>query len=269
MLAAPTVATALALWQVPSAYFSCAPNNLMGQQLAQYLTAKGLDVSRMRFEGERLGLYFLPKGSELKHVSVIYDRAHSSFSELKPGIVDWDEALEGISWLHFSAIAPAINASLATVCKEAAEAAAKKGLIVSLDLNYRAKLWQWGKRAVDVMPEIVPFCDLLMGNIWAAEKLLDIPVESEKITSGTKETYTAHALETSQKIVHRFPNVKAVANTFRFDQEPSAVQYFATLYDSHSFCTSAEYNIQHIVDKVGTGDCFMAGLIYGVLKKFS
>ena len=263
------VASALALWQVPTSYLSRVPDNLIGRQLTKHLADKELNVSKMLSGGERLGLYFLPKGTDLKHAEVIYDRAHSSFSELKPGMIDWDKTLEDVSWLHFSAITPALNQQLADVCIEAASMAAQKGLVVSLDLNYRAKLWQYGKNPTDVMQQIAPYCDVLMGNIWAAEQLLACQINSEKLNCNTKEDFIEQAQETSKEMVHRFPNVKLVANTFRFDQSFGSLQYYATLFDQTSFCVSAEYSVEKIIDKVGSGDCFMAGLIYGVLKKFS
>jgi len=168
------VATALALWGTPSAYFTALPDNLLCRQLAAYLEEKGVDTSRMLFQGERLGLYFLPKGKDLKNASVIYDRAYSSFAALKAGTIDWDAVLADVGWLHFSAISPALSKQLAVVCMELLQAAAQKGVTISVDLNYRAKLWQYGVSPVEVMPGLVEYCDLVMGNLWAAEKMLGI-----------------------------------------------------------------------------------------------
>jgi 2-dehydro-3-deoxygluconokinase len=166
------VAAALARWQVPAMYISAVPDHLIGRHVVQYLAQQGIDVSRMFFSGDRLGIYFLPQGTDLKNAGVIYDRAYSSFSRLQPEAIDWDHVLHGISWLHFSAITPALNQNLADISKAAAAAATQKGIPVSLDMNYRARLWQWGRAPIDIMPDLVPFCDVLMGNLWEFEKML-------------------------------------------------------------------------------------------------
>jgi 2-dehydro-3-deoxygluconokinase len=256
------VAVALAHWQVPAMYVSGVPDHLVGRYVVQYLAQQGIDVSRMFFGGDRLGLYFLPQGTDLKNAGVIYDRAYSSFSQLQPGTIDWDQVLHGVSWLHFSAITPALNQNLADISKAAAAAAAQKGIPVSLDMNYRARLWQWGRAPIDIMPDLVPFCDVLMGNLWAFEKMLGCNINEEKLKTATKDIYLEEAQHLSKNLVHRFPKLRAVANTFRFDQQPGTVQYYATLFGAGQFHVSAEYKVD-VIDKVGSGDCFMAGLIYG------
>jgi 2-dehydro-3-deoxygluconokinase len=256
------VATALALWGTPSAYFSALPDNLLCRQLAAYLEEKGVDTSRMLFQGERLGLYFLPKGKDLKNASVIYDRAYSSFAALKPGTIDWDAVLADVGWLHFSAISPALSKQLALVCEELLKAAAgRKGLTISVDLNYRAKLWQYGVSPVEVMPGLVEYCDLVMGNLWAAEKMLGVGVDETLVAAGD---YLQHARLTSERIMEQFPRVKYVANTFRFDKGAGGIQYYTALYSGGTLYNSREYVSEKILDKVGSGDCFMAGLIRGL-----
>ena len=163
------VASALALWGVPVKYFTMLPVNGLSAQLVAYLKQKGIDTSPIRYGEGRIGLYFLTTGQDLKDNALIYDRGGSAFSNIKTGVIDWDEVLHGVSWFHFSAICPGIGQNVADVCKEALEAAEKKGATISVDLNYRAKLWQYGKSPVQVMPGLVNHCDLVMGNIWAAE----------------------------------------------------------------------------------------------------
>lgn len=255
------VATALALWGTPSAYITALPDNLLCRQLAAYLEEKGVDTSGILFQGERLGLYFLPKGKDLKNASVIYDRAYSSFAGLTPGTIDWDLVLADVGWLHFSAISPALSEQVATVCMELLQAAAQKDIPVSVDLNYRTKLWQYGVSPLAVMPDLVQYCDLVMGNLWAAEKMLGVEVEEALVAAGD---YLQHARLTSERIVGKFPRVKYVANTFRFDQGAGGIRYFTTLYTGGVLYTSREYVSEKILDKVGSGDCFMAGLIRGL-----
>lgn len=257
------VATALALWEIPSAYFTALPDNMMSHQLLAYLDYRGIDTSRVIFQGNRLGLYFLPKGRDLKNAGVIYDRAHSSFAELRPGTIDWDKVFKDVKWLHFTAISPALNATVATVFEEALKAASERKIFTSVDLNYRARLWQYGKAPVEVMPRLVQYCDLVMGNLWAAEKMLGVPVDAELSEGGTKDAYLAHAEKTSKEIIRMFPKTKIVANTFRFDKDGTGIQYYTTIYTDGRLYDSQEYTAGKIVDKVGSGDCFMAGLIYG------
>jgi 2-dehydro-3-deoxygluconokinase len=256
------VATALALWNVPSRYFTALPDNGLSEQIIAHLNKKNIDTTPVYYHGDRLGLYFLTKGKDLKHNALIYDRANSAFAGLKPGMIDWDKVLDGVSWFHFSAICPAISQQVADVCLEALQAASAKGITISVDLNYRSKLWQYGKHPQQVMPALVQYCDVVMGNIWSAEKMLGIAVLGDIHESGQKSIYLKEALSSSQRITEQYPKCKAVANTFRFD-DAEDIEYYGALYTDGEFYSSHEYKTNHIADKVGTGDCFMAGLIYG------
>ncbi|HYK55470.1 MAG TPA: sugar kinase, partial [Flavisolibacter sp.] len=162
-------ATALARWDVPVAYGTALPDNYLSKEIIAAVQQKNIDTRKIIFNGNRIGTYYLPQGADLKNAGVIYDRAHSSFWDLQPGQMNWEEVFTDVDWFHFSAISPALNANVAAVCKEAVEAARKKGITISVDLNYRAKLWQWGKQPLEVMPELVQNCDVIMGNLWAAE----------------------------------------------------------------------------------------------------
>lgn len=256
------VATALALWDVPSRYFTALPQNGMSAQIVDFLQQKDIDLSKIFYHGKRIGLYFLTKGQDLKHDALIYDRAHSAFAELQPGMIDWDSVLDGVEWFHFSAICPAISQNVADVCLEALQAASGKDITISLDLNYRAKLWQYGKAPKEVMPALAQYCDLIMGNIWAAELMLDLPLMQDIHESGQKSIYLREAQQMSEQIRQKFTKCKAVANTFRFDAKEE-ISYYTALYTGNEFHVSTEYSATHIIDKVGSGDCYMAGLIYG------
>jgi len=258
------VATALALWNVPSAYLSAVPDNSVTREIIDHLNAKDVDTSPMVFHGERLGLYYLPKGKDLKNAGVIYDRANSAYADLKVGQIDWEKVFDGVTWFHFSAICPAINQSIADVCLEALEVASKKNIVISLDLNYRAKLWKYGKEPIDILPQLAKYCTLIMGNVWAANKMLGTALHEDlKQAEGyAKDTLLAQATATSQEILNLFPACKAVANTFRFDHG-KGIRYYTAIYNENQLTVSEEYISDEILDKVGSGDCFMAGLIYG------
>ena len=224
------VASALACWEIPVAYSTAMPSNYLSQQLLQYVSEKNIDTSPVHFSGERIGTYYLPQGAELKNAGVIYDRAYSSFAQLKPGMIDWDKAFDGISWFHFSAICPAVSQGAADVCKEALQAAAAKNITISIDLNFRAKLWQFGKRPIEIMPELVQYCDIVMGNVWAAKEMLGIPMDADLAAKDNKALYQEQALATSKEIISRFPKCKAVANTWRFDH--NGILYYTNLYSN-------------------------------------
>jgi 2-dehydro-3-deoxygluconokinase len=260
------VSNNLALWGLPAKYFTALPDNGLTVQIIKSLQNNGVDTSSIHYSGNRVGLYYLTEGHDVKHNAIIYDRTNSAFAELKPGVIDWDKVLEGISWFHFSAICPAVSQDVADVCEEVLEIVSKKGITISVDLNYRAKLWQYGKSPLQVMPGLVKYCDLIMGNIWAAETMLGINIIPGIHESGQKSIYIKESLKTSQNIMEQFPKCKAVANTFRFDAT-NDVKYYTTLYTDNQLYNSGEYETGHVVDKVGSGDCFMAGLIYGFYNK--
>lgn len=246
-----------------AAYCSAIPDHYLSQEILQWLQSKSLDTSRVLLRGSRIGTYYLPQGTDLKGEGVIYDRAYSSFWDLFPGEIDWDSVLQNVHWLHFTAISPALNQNLADVCLEAAKAAVAKGIRVSVDLNYRSRLWQYGKKAVEIMPGLVQYCEVVMGNIWSAEAMLGIELPDFKPSRGG---YLEAAGKCSAKIVEQYPRCRFVANTFRFSGE-ERLEYYAGLYSDGQLYTSQLRSTDKVIDRIGTGDSFMAGLIYGLEKK--
>jgi len=261
------VATALAGWELPVCYGTALPDNYLSREICAALQRRKIDVSPIRFSGKRIGLYYLPQGTDLKNAAVIYDREHSSFSTLQRGMIPWEELLKGVGWFHFSAISPGLNPQVADVCLEALEIAAAKGISISVDLNYRARLWQYGKPAPEVMHPLLKYCDVVMGNIWSANALLGIPVDEDIHARGSRNDYLEHAVRTANAIMELFPKCSTIANTFRFDQEGGGILYYASLVREKQAYNSVDFVSHNIKDKVGTGDCFMAGLIYGLYQK--
>lgn len=253
------VANALATWKMPVKYCTALPDNYLSDEITADLNEKNIDTSAIIRTGARIGTYYLPAGADLKHAGVIYDRANSSFAGLRPGTINWDQLLEGCSWFHFSAISPALNEDAAVICKEALMAAAAKGITISVDLNYRARLWQYGKDPVAIMPELVSYCNVIMGNLWAVESLLGIAPVIAGSEGRTKQQLAAVAHESMQELKKHYPRATSFAYTFRLQNE-----YFACLDSDGMSAVSATFPIVNVVDRVGSGDCFMAGLIYGL-----
>ncbi len=260
------VAAALANWKLPVKYCTALPDNVLSDNLYTYLRERKIDDSTIQKGGSRIGTYYMPQGSDLKHAAVIYDRANSAFSQLQPGMINWDDVFEDSNWFHFSAITPSLNENTVAVCKEALKVATQKKLTISVDLNYRAKLWQWGKKPIEVMPELVDYCHIIMGNIWSAEVLLGIPFDADIHARGAKKDYLEQALQTAQSIFQQYRNCRLMAQTFRFDED-AGIRYYGAVDTREKQYVSKEFCSKKINDKAGSGDCFMAGIIYGLQQK--
>ena len=261
------VASALAKWDLPAAFCTALPDNYISKDILGVLRERKIRTDCILFSGQRIGSYWLTQGKDLKNQSVIYDRDHSAFCDLKKGAFNWDHILQDVSWFHFSAISPALNDSVAAVCLEAVQAASKRNITISVDLNHRPKLWKQ-RSPHDVMSQLLPYCDVVMGNIWSAHDLLGIHLDLQLIQTNDKSSYLQHAHQTSVKILKRFARVKTVACTFRFEEGEQGILYYASLYSAHQWADSSVYRSEKVIDRVGTGDCFMAGLIYGLYKQF-
>jgi len=258
------VATALAKWNVPVKYCTALPDNYLSKEICEELEGKNIDTSAIKFSGNRIGIYYLPKGAELKSAGVIYDRAYSSFGELKPGMINWNDVLKDCRWFHFSAISPALNENVVAVCHEALEVATAKGIKISVDLNYRHKLWQYGKKPVDVMPGLVKYCNVIMGNLWAVESLLGIDSTIKESAGKSKEELTEATGKSMLQLHKHYPKAETFAYTFRLEKH-----YFAVVQHGPKMAVSKTYEIKNTIDKAGSGDCFMGGLIYGLTKDHS
>ncbi|RFS24674.1 sugar kinase [Chitinophaga silvatica] len=260
------VAASLAQWGTDVAYISKVPENGLSKDIVSQLGLKGIATDRMIWGGERIGLYYLAQGSDLKHAEVVYDRADSAFSTIEAKTQDWDALLGDAEWFHWSAITPALNENMVTICEEVLKAASRKGMTISTDLNYRSKLWQYGKHPIAVMPTLVQYCDVIMGNIWAANLMLDTELDEDAIGTNTKEAYLQQAEAVSTAIFSQYKKCKRIAFTFRFSDGPTHNRYYTFYNHDNVISISKEYETNEVVDRVGSGDCFMAGLIHMQLK---
>jgi len=258
------VAVTLANFGVQVDFVTRLPQNDIGDACLNYLRQLGVGTTKIVRGGERLGIYFLENGADQRGSKVVYDRSGSSISTVEPEMIDWRTAFEGASWFHVTGITPAISKGCADAALEAVRAAEKMGLTVSLDLNYRAKLWKWGKPARDVMTDLVKCADITIGNEEDAEKVFGIQAPSVDVVAGKvdQEAYRTVA----EKLKAQFPNLDKIAITVRGSISASHNTWSGVLYDGKAFYTAPVYDIAHIVDRVGGGDAFAGGLIYGLLK---
>lgn len=255
------VSVSLANYGMDAAFVTVLPNNDIAQACVRELRGFGVDVSKIAYGAGRMGIYFLETGSNQRPSKVIYDRAESSIALAAPGMLDWAKVLEGVSWFHFTGITPAISKSAAELTLEALQASKKLGMHVSCDLNYRKNLWKWGRRADEVMTELVRYVDTVIANEEDFQMALGLPaashVESGELNAEDYRLVAAAAME-------KFPNIQRVAITLRESKNANINHWAACLYDGKAFYLSRKYAITDIVDRVGGGDSFGGGLIFGL-----
>jgi len=257
------VAVSLANYGIDVDFVTRLPKNDIGLACMKDLRKYGVGVNNIVWGGERLGIYFLETGAVSRGSKVVYDRAHSSIAEIKSGMIDWDAIFQGVEWFHWTGITPAISQGAADVCLEAIKKANEKGITVSCDLNYRKNLWKYGKSAGEVMPELVAGCDVILGNEEDAEKVLGIKPEGVDVTGGHVEGAAYESV--SRQIMAKYPQCKKVITTLRGSVNANNNSWSGVLWDGKTLFESPTYQITHIVDRVGGGDSFMGGLIYGLL----
>jgi 2-dehydro-3-deoxygluconokinase len=226
---------------------------------------RGVGTDKIIFGGDRLGIYFLETGAVSRGSKVVYDRAHSAIAEIKNGMVDWESVFAGARWFHWTGITPAISQGSADACLEAVQTARKMGLTISTDLNYRAKLWKYGVEPEETMTELTSYCDIILGNEEDAEKHFGIKPDGLDITKQGEHVKAEAFLSVCQQMMKKFPNARKVITTLRGSISASHNTWAGVLYDGTTMFKSPEYQITHIVDRVGGGDSFMGGLIYGLL----
>jgi len=254
------VAVGLARLGLNVAYISVIPDNPVGDACISELRRQGVDTSLIMRKGNRLGIYFLEAGANQRPSKVIYDRSHSAIAEAKPGDINWDKVFNGASWFHISGITPAISLSASELSLEAVKKAREKGITISCDLNFRKKLWKYGKSAPEVMTELVKYVDIAIGNEEDCQKSLGVKADID-IESG--ELQTERYKELTDKILKLYPDIKKIAITLRESRSANYNGWSAVLNNKKEFLISKKYEIRNIIDRVGAGDTFSAGLIYG------
>ncbi|NLC68006.1 MAG: sugar kinase [Clostridiaceae bacterium] len=257
------VAVSLANFGMDAAYVTVLPQNEIADACIAELRKFGVDASLIKRGPGRMGIYFLEGGANQRPSKVVYDRSYSAIALAKPRDIDWKTVFKGATWFHITGITPAISETAAQLSLESVKTAREMGLIVSCDFNYRGKLWKYGKSAAEVMTELVKYVDIGIANEEDCQKSLgitaDVDVESGQLSVDKYK-------ELSGKVLRAFPNLKVMAITLRESKSADHNGWSACLNDGENFYHSRKYDITDIVDRVGAGDSFSAGLIYGLVK---
>ncbi len=257
------VAVSLANYGMDASFVTVLPENDIAAACVRELRSFGVDTRSIVYTPGRIGIYFLETGAVQRPSKVIYDREGSAIAKAVPGMIDWQKAFSGATWFHVTGITPAISEGAKELAIESVKAAKALGLHVSCDLNYRKNLWKYGKSASEVMPELVKYVDTVIANEEDVQKALGISAESAaSVDEGNIDT--ALYANIAKAVMKAYPNVSRVAITLRESKSANHNDWSACLYNGKEFILSRKYSITHIVDRVGGGDSFSGGLIYGL-----
>lgn len=262
------VAVTLSQLSIDTMYLSAGPNNTMVNNILSVLKELGVDVSSFKLEGDRLGSYILLGANGLTSGEVIYDRKYSSFSSLSRNDIDWELVFEGIDWFHWTALTPALSEEHAKLCEKALIEAKKRNLTVSVDLNYRSKLWQYGVEPIEVMPNLARYCDVIMGNIWASNKMLGTYMEESWSGDRSKLDYPEISNSVAKEVFEKYPNCKELAFTFRFMDNSKHNLFYSTYHNLQGNYVSEIFETDNLIDRIGSGDAFMGGFIAALIKEY-
>lgn len=258
------VAVSLANYGLPTEFVTRVPDNDIGECALMEMRKRQVGTSHVLRGGERLGIYFLEIGAVSRGSKVVYDRAHSGMASIEKGMINWEAVFADAQWFHWTGITPALSQGAADACLEAIQTANRMGIMVSTDLNYRKNLWKYGKAPGEVMPALVEGCDIILGNEEDAEKHFGLHPEAVDVTQGGSVEGKAY-LSVLRQLMERFPRARKVITTLRGSISASHNTWSGVLYDGNKLYEAPTYQITHIVDRVGGGDSFMGGLIYGLL----
>ncbi|WP_400192999.1 PfkB family carbohydrate kinase [Hymenobacter sp. B81] len=253
------VAASLACLGAPAAHVTCFPDHQLGRAAVQQFRRLGVDMRHTVFSpNTRLGLYFLEVGASLRASSIVYDRFDSAFAKLDPAAFDWDDILKDAQWLHWTGITAAVSAGAAQATRDAIRAARRLGITVSADVNYRRNLWQYGQRAQDVMPELTAGCDVVVCSQGDAEDLFGIVARAD-----APNGFASMA----EQLRQQFPQIRQVIATKRKTQSASHERIKGMLVDEQGYQETSYYDLTPVVDRIGGGDAFIAGFIYGAVQQ--
>ena len=259
------VAYSLVNYGVEAEYVTCLPHHPLADRCLKELRGNGVCLSHVKRQGERMGVLYLEPGSNARPSKIWYDRANSSFAAMPENCFDWEEILDGADWFHWTGITPALSENAAKECLKAIQTANELGITVSCDINYRGNLWKYGKTASEVMPELVAGSDVILGNEEDCEKVFGIKPKDFDANKTEGVIDQTAFISVCQQMMERFPRCKKMAVTLRGSVNADHNTWGGVLYDGSQLLQSRRYDITDIVDRVGGGDSFMGGLIYGLL----
>lgn len=255
------VAVSLSNYGLVTEFVTRLPDNELGICALKEMRKLNVGCQHVAYGGDRLGLYFLETGASTRASNVIYDRANSSMATIEIGTIDWKQVLKGATWFHWSGITPALSETAARVCLEAIKVAHELGLTISTDLNYRSKLWKYGKEPKEVMPEMLQYSNIILGDIDTAYFMLGL----DKVNPEYGNEDSLPSLY--NKIYEKCPELKTAVTTLRYSVSASHQRIGGILYDGKKIYNAAVQDVTPVVDRVGSGDAFMGGLIYGLNEK--
>lgn len=259
------VAVSLANLNNKVSFVTCLPQNELGKAAMQSLAKYNVDTNQIVWSGNRLGIYFLENGAGHRNPNVIYDRAGSAIAEVRRGMIPWNELFKSAKWFHWSGITAAISESAADVLLEALEAASKANVTISVDLNYRAKLWKYGKSPSEIMPKLLQYCDVIFGGIDAPETMFGIVPEDKDSTKG--ELLETDLISIAEQMLKRFPKARLFSSTLRWIKTADHHQLQGMIFarEGGELYLASTYDMPKMLDRIGGGDAFMAGLIHGLI----
>ena len=259
------VAVSLANYGIETDYITCLPDNPIAERCIMDLRGHKVGVDHIQRTGKRMGILYLETGSNARPSKVYYDREDSSIATVTPDSIDWKEILKDATWFHWTGITPALSANAAAECLKAIKTANELGVTVSCDINYRGNLWKYGKTAAEVMPEMVAGSDIILGNEEDCEKVFGIKPKDFDAAKTNGDIDQSSFLSVCLQMMQRFPRCKKMVVTLRGAINANHNTWGGVLYNGKNLIESRRYDITDIVDRVGGGDSFMGGLIFGLL----